>query len=811
MFFHSGAVIGSGPWLDVVLLQPTNSQAFYYGLKREYTGVGTPATLAAVDGGAGGSLTPGVTYFYKVTALDGNGGVANIPFVGESAASNETSFLQPGASHKVTLTWGSVPSAAGFAIYRSTSSGFEVLMTTVVWVQGAAQVLTFTDDGSFTPALFPPPSNDNSSQVFFYALPALGGAYSVGGNLLRAFPATSIPFMTAVGSYDSGGQSTGQGSTAGAPPNIYGGVVNAIGPLPQIIPFVGKAMMALGNGYAPQIFTPPATTAPLTNTFTAVYPDWVTNTTYNTGDKIRPNSINAGGFVFTASQAGTSAVANPTFPQTQGQTVTDGKIIWLNTGATAASPVPRGAAHAIVYAGSMWLANTSPTTTADQLDGPTCLKMSDVNTMTSWNPVNTAFIGRDDGTQITGLAVFTVAAEGIAPLGSLVVFKDFQTYQVIGVFGASDFAIEAAQTDMGCVAPRTIQFLPGFGICRLAHLGVAVFDGVRDRLISEEIRPYLFGGEQDIQGVDWSLAYFSKSCQDTTPPCYILAVPLLLQPLPGVLFTTQAGASTFLNTMYWGMVTKFTSFNGVVQETQVSIVQAFGRLDSGTQIRVVVPFDSNAIKYRVYIGNIPNTPNRFVEFSDLSGGQVLTGLPGGFGTPSSGLGGLTRMFCYDLVLKCWTIVDLPWPISALKQVRASGVIPLSITGGFSDETIRRIHANDPDWDGTAINWSAQTAEVFGKTTDQRMFYRRLVVRGEYVGTAPTISCTVSVSQKAQTTTNMRLISQGVNNGVTQFAAYQDIYVNGLNAHAAIASSGQIEIYGFDWEITPMKEGVPVVI
>src|SRR5208282_683751 len=122
----------------------------------------------------------------------------------------------------------------------------------------------------------------------------------------------------------------------------------------------------------------------------------------------------------------------------------------------------------------------------------------------------------------TGLATFTIAESGITPTGSLVAFKDYSTYQIIGIFGSESFAIIQAQTDLGCIATDTIQFIPGFGIARLSHLGPAIFNGVRDQLFGEELRPYIFGGEPDIVPVDATQIANCFSAQTTNPPMYVL-------------------------------------------------------------------------------------------------------------------------------------------------------------------------------------------------------------------------------------------------------------------------------------------------
>ena len=261
----------------------------------------------------------------------------------------------------------------------------------------------------------------------------------------------------------SGGSSSAPGGGTAVNP-AAGNVSGATCVVPDMIPFVGLTILALGNGYPPYQTdgTTGATTA-LTNAFTGAFPSWVATTAYNVGDIIQPATPN--GHVYKCIQSGISGTSTPTFPTGAGLTVSDHTAIWQENGSNA-TPAPRGAAHAINHAGSLWLWNTSPTNTSDNLDGPSVLKMSDSNNPNSWNPLNVAFVGKNDGQQGMGMASFTIAETGITPTASLVLFKEFSTYQVIGVFGATDFEIEKAQTDLGCIAPRTIKFVPGFGIVR---------------------------------------------------------------------------------------------------------------------------------------------------------------------------------------------------------------------------------------------------------------------------------------------------------------------------------------------------------
>jgi len=181
-----------------------------------------------------------------------------------------------------------------------------------------------------------------------------------------------------------------------------------------------------------------------------------------------------------------------------------------------------GARHLAVHLGALWAWNTNPTTTST--DGPSSLRQSNINDPNTWSIANQAFISKDDGQVGMGLGVFTIAETGISPTQTLVAFKNFSTYQVTGLFGSSDFSIQKIKSDMGCVAPRTIQFVSGFGIIRLSHRGFALFNGVDDLLISEEIRPYLFGHD-DINGLNWSRIDRSMATQVHNPPLYLCACP----------------------------------------------------------------------------------------------------------------------------------------------------------------------------------------------------------------------------------------------------------------------------------------------
>jgi hypothetical protein len=483
----------------------------------------------------------------------------------------------------------------------------------------------------------------------------------------------------------------------------YGGISGKVCSIPMMLQFAGKEILILGNGYAPQSCDPSqlaaATLTPLANTFQNAFPDWQSSVTWLTGAQVTDGSSN----YYTATQGGVSGTSAPSWNTALGAQTADGTVLWTSQGPIVASTAPRGAAHAVAYAGSLWLANTSPANTSDGIDGPSCLKMSDSNNPNSWNPVNTAFVGRQDGSQITGLCPFTIAALGISPTGSLCIFKEFTTYQFIGVFGTTSFEIQPAQTNLGCIAARSIQFLPGFGVVRFTHLGFAVFDGINDRLISEDIRPYLFGGvdsEADLVPVDPAYVYLSQSAQTVAPPMYLCAMPL----------SGQSGA-------------------------------------------------------------------------------------------------LTRLFCYDLVMKSWAVLDLPWAISSMATVAGGEGYPL-VLAGKSDGTIQRLQSGDLNWDQgatdqSAVQWSFRTPDLFGEGGTQRLFYERATITG-YGSAAMVQSIIANLWLDGQQIGSQAIdiVPQG---GSNLFTANVSIFRNGNRAHLDISgnsggATGVID--SVDWAVTP---------
>lgn len=867
--FNGVPTAGRGKALSEFFFEPAGVPPYYLRLMVALDfPLGPPQNLTVAT--AGGGTLPAATYFYKVTAVDDSGG--------ETTPSNEIS-IATGANGTNTLTWNIVPNAFGYNVYRSTSSGTEVRISTQV-LQPAygALTVTFADTGVFGPAgatynllaspngaqrsnigggqtifvfnisgtvLLPsapfnytiagstpgaifngnytassatsfqvqsvvvlattgttrggggtltvgaisPPISDTTRQTGLYFMPqqAFGPSYN-NSNLLALYPAPVPP-----GGTPGGSTANPTASTA----TINGGVTGNINMVPQMVQFTNQAVIALGNGFPPQVFadsstsnqatrgvfgtttsisvdafgvvtivtSPPhgiptnvnaganvvisgfgllnsvyngtfpiiqvvnantikvrnltaigtgatsggtffITSVPIYSTFVPAFPTWTTAVNYAVNSIVVPTVSN--GHFYKAVQGGTSGGSQPTFPTGTGQRVSDGQIIWQEAGLlNTAAPPPPGAAHVAVYSGSLWVFNTFPQTTATLLDGPTSLRMSDVNNMLSWNPINQAFLDKDDGLDGYGLASFTISAQGIPPEGSLIAFKRYQMYQITGVFGASNFAIQRALTDMGAIAPRTIQFIPGFGLGRLTHLGFGIFDGVNDRIISEPIRPYLFNDPNDLETADiipmdqlWMSA--SQGAQTGNPPMAIFAIPV-----------------------------------------------------------------------------------------------------------GSTNGQLTRICCYDLALKGWAIVDLPFPISTLLRVETAVSQVVSLMGSFSDGTLQRWQMGDNQWatasagvnTPASVAWSMRIPSTAAKTPDERLYGRYVVITGQIGLNGSTLTIQPRVGGK----TIIGQLTQTPPTG--DFSVQAPIHAIDRIFDAIVSGVGQVTIDGSDVWCEPKPLGV----
>ena len=667
-----------------------------------------------------------------------------------------------------------------------------------------------TTTGGTAVSAVAPPAFDTTQQTALYKMPVISGTPAIlpvgynNSNVVALFPADPI-FVDGGGGGGSGGGGgtggggSGGGSGSGSTPTPAGGVPGNVSTIPQMVQFTNRVAMAMGNGFPPQLFSDPGTlvnpatvaaiaaisvdpfgvvtvttsvphglvaaqvganvviagvlnalynfvgptiailsttqyqvrnlaaigqaassggkstttAVPIISTFVPAFPQWSATTSYSTNSIVQPSPAN--GHFYKAIQGGTSGAAQPAFPTVSGQQINDGSIIWQEAGATnTAAPPPQGAAHVYVYAGSLFWWNTASTNTANGLDGPCSLRMSDVNNPNSYNPLNQAFLDKDDGTEGMGLQSFTITAQGIPPEGSLIIFKNYGTYQMVGIFGSPNLTIQKVKTTMGNLAPRSIQFVPGagFGIVRFTHLGFGMFDGVQDFVISEEMRPFLFPSnaseDSDITILDSNFQSSMWGFQTAQPPMFCAAIP---------------------------------------------------------------------------IGS--------------SGGQ------------------LTRILCYDLVLKAWTApIDLPFPISTASQFVTNIANPVTTFGGFSDGCLSRWQAGDPVWDVGAtgarnpsnVNWSVKFPEAFSQSTDQKLNCRRVAIRGFSSGNgAGFITVTPVVNGKSKPAKPYTIPTSG------DFEVFSSFMLDGQRFSAIIAGSGQVELSRPSYHVSDKAIGAARVI
>jgi len=788
--------------------------------------VGSPTAILPVPQVAAGTIL--------VTFIDDGTTISNASYTVTSAIITLSQVLPLPLLQNATFT---VTSTIGLAIGQrfvytpGTNANFAVTWVIIGVIDGthftashsgAATLPTgaTTTGGSFTIGQLPP-ETDTTQQVALFKMPVISGTPATlptpynNSNIVALFPADLITPVDGGGGGGSGGGGgtggggSGGGTGGGTTSTASGGLPGNLSFIPELVQYSNRMVLALGNGFPGQLYSDPTTltnpatistitaitadafgvitvtvsgghgiptagvganvlingvtagggvynssalqipfvviavisttqfkirnltaagaaagnngtvtttTIPIISTFTTAYPVWATGVTYLIGDIITPTVLN--GHYYKATQSGISAGAQPTFPTATGAQVSEAspsKLVWQEAGLTnATAPPPQAIAHVKVFAGSLWAWNTAPNNTANGLDGPTSLRMSDSNNPNSWNPINQAFLDKDDGSEGSGLSPFTISGFGIPPEGSLVAFKQFAGYQIVGVFGSPNFLIQRIKSNLGCTAPRTIQFTTGFGLTRFTHLGFAIFDGMNDRVVDEEIRPYIFPSNNkevsDITTVDYNWMPVSWGAQTAYPPMYVAAMP---------------------------------------------------------------------------IGN--------------SGGQ------------------LTRLFLYDLVLKAWTIGDLPFPIGSLSQEFSTIATPITILGSFLDGTIHRWQSGDSLWDSyidvnssliapSKVIWSAELPLVQNKQSQGgRVYCRQIVVRGQLTDPAGT----VAVGIEMQGEPAIPLYGQQINYGSDgTFSINAPVNEKITNFSPIVSGTGAVEVSNVDAQVAMEKPLVP---
>lgn len=151
-----------------------------------------PTLNTATPSTTGGTLAAG-TYYYRVTALTS---------AGETTVSNQVSAVTTGTTSSVALSWGNVPSATGYRVYRSTSAGSN---GGNVGVDVQAPTTTRTDTGSATGSATPPAANSTGALGCYFDVTGVVGdvpapvvIWDNASNLRQAGILTTVPATTNV-------------------------------------------------------------------------------------------------------------------------------------------------------------------------------------------------------------------------------------------------------------------------------------------------------------------------------------------------------------------------------------------------------------------------------------------------------------------------------------------------------------------------------------------------------------------------------------------------------------------------------------
>lgn len=129
---------------------------------------GTPSVAPTMGttstAGTGGTLAA-ATYFYKLTATNA---------LGETTAGSEVSKTTTGTTSTVTIPWTAVAGATGYKLYRSTSTGAEIFLTSI----SGGSTITYTDTGAITPSGSAPPSSNTTGGTFYGEFPITSGDFT---------------------------------------------------------------------------------------------------------------------------------------------------------------------------------------------------------------------------------------------------------------------------------------------------------------------------------------------------------------------------------------------------------------------------------------------------------------------------------------------------------------------------------------------------------------------------------------------------------------------------------------------------------
>jgi hypothetical protein len=123
----------------------------------------SPNILSVVTSTTGGAMPAGI-YFYRVSATSA---------AGESLASIGNRVTTTGATSSAAVHWPQIPGATGYKVYRSVAAGGAEFAEQLLASIGSGATLTYTDNGSVTPAGALPTSNNTSPTLVTVGAPTL--------------------------------------------------------------------------------------------------------------------------------------------------------------------------------------------------------------------------------------------------------------------------------------------------------------------------------------------------------------------------------------------------------------------------------------------------------------------------------------------------------------------------------------------------------------------------------------------------------------------------------------------------------------
>jgi hypothetical protein len=168
-----------------------------------------------------------------------------------------------------------------------------------------------------------------------------------------------------------------------------------------------------------------------------------------------------------------------------------------------------------------------------------------------------------------------------------------------------------------------------------------------------------------------------------------------------------------------------------------------------------------------------------------------------------------RLAVFDIELKAWTIVDLPYSIYGMNDIRtAFGFVrDWSLWGGQTDG-ILRLWLDAPFWDkdvtNIPISWSVMLPDVF-QDGSGRMFFQDILIRGNVIAGPVKISSQLYAESKSQAVLPVQTWSFGVPG---DFELRVPIGQAHTSMRLVLSGTGRVSIDGVKWSVAPLEARVP---